>query len=313
MLYRDKVKLANPTAYTIIKNAINTNKVAHAFIFSAPKRVAIEDEPMFLIQSLISENPFEASELRRIESYPDLTIIDGSEELIKKESVTDAAEKLLETPFETNGKKILLIKNLENANSQSLNSLLKFIEEPTKDTYIIMTTNNISQVLSTIRSRSQVIALKPKSVSKFTEELKQRGMDDRSARILARMTTSVDEADAIFKDHFSLIIDEQIDILEDALRDRHSFYTHLDKKVTKKNFAVYLNVLNVFFNDVWRHEEGMTTAFDNEHLLSKYALSKVDYATALKELNDFFVAQDYYVNFDLYKAQLLLKLVRCYE
>lgn len=313
MLLRDKVKLHNPTAYQIIKNAITSNKVSHAFLFAAPKHVLIEDEPLFLIQSLLSEDPFNGDKLRNVEAYLDLTVIDGSQELIKKEQVTLAAEKLQETPFETFGKKILYIKNLENANSQSLNSLLKFIEEPTKDTYIVMTTNNISQVLPTIRSRSQVLTLKPKSLDKFAAELMENKVTRQEALILSKITHSVPEALTVYRDKFYLTVEEVLDVLDDALRDRNAFYTHLDKKLTKKNFVIYLNVINTFFNDVWKFQEAMPACFDNTVLLENYALSKFDYATALKEINDFFVMQDYYVNFDLYKSQLLIKLVRCYE
>lgn len=312
MFYRDKVKIANPTAYQIIKNAIKSNKVAHAFLFAAPKKVEIEDEPMFLIQSLITEDPFETEKPRKVESYLDLTVIDGSADLIKKEQVLVAIERLQKTPFETFGKKILLIKNVENANSQSLNSLLKFIEEPTKDTYIIMTTNNVSAVLTTIRSRSQVIALKAKSLRKYEIELMEAGIKPAEAKVLSKFTTTVAEAKEIAKEDFGFILDEISDVMEDSLRDRNIFFTHFEKRVSKKNFVPYLNALNVFINDIWKSDEGLELAFEREDILHKYAISKFDYAQALKEINDFFVMQDYYVNFDLYKTQLLLKIARCY-
>ena len=40
-----------------------------------------------------------------------------------------------------------------------MNSLLKFIEEPPKATYAILTTKNISKVIPTIRSRCQELSI----------------------------------------------------------------------------------------------------------------------------------------------------------
>jgi DNA polymerase-3 subunit delta' len=48
-----------------------------------------------------------------------------------------------------------VIKNIENINAQSLNSLLKFLEEPHGDIYAIFTCKNINNVLPTIKSRCQ--------------------------------------------------------------------------------------------------------------------------------------------------------------
>ncbi|MCK5945662.1 MAG: hypothetical protein KAG04_00155, partial [Mycoplasmataceae bacterium] len=178
MNYGDSIKETNPVAYRIIKNSIEHNKMSHAYLFSATKSVTIGNEPLFLIQSLISKDPFNSKELRSVFAYPDFTVIDGSTDLIKKEFVINAVNKLHQTALDEAGVKILLIKNIENANKQSLNSLLKFIEEPTENTYIVMTTNNVAQVISTIRSRSQIINLRSIPFEKFVMSLSKDGIDE---------------------------------------------------------------------------------------------------------------------------------------
>ncbi|MCK5806965.1 MAG: hypothetical protein KAG91_01050, partial [Mycoplasmataceae bacterium] len=160
----------NAVAYTIMDNAFKNNKVPHAYLFSATHGQEIQNEYQYLIQRLISKD-----ELRDPNTYPDLITIDGSEKLIKKEFVASALISLSQTPLDSAGIKILLIKNIENSNKQSINSLLKFLEEPTKDTYIILTTNQISSVLQTIRSRSQVIKLRPIRKLKLSMDLQDDG------------------------------------------------------------------------------------------------------------------------------------------
>ena len=120
MNYGDSIKETNPVAYRIIKNSIENNKMSHAYLFSATKSVTIGNEPLFLIQSLISKDPFNSKELRSVFAYPDFTVIDGSTDLIKKEFVINAVNKLHQTALDEAGVKILLIKNVENG----VNSIL---------------------------------------------------------------------------------------------------------------------------------------------------------------------------------------------
>lgn len=314
MLYREKVKENNPIAFQVIKNQINTKKVSHSYLFSAPKNVSIEDEPKFLIQSLISREPFISTDLRSIESYPDLIVVDGSEESIKKDDIINAIIRLNQTPLDAEGKKILLVKNIELANNQSLNSLLKFIEEPTKNTYIIMTTNNLSQVLSTIRSRSQVINLRAVPVEKVVAELKNVGIDLKLAKVIASMSSSVAQAKEFYSSDFIKHYEYVVQVLTSAITKPDKIYSELFNYINKNNYHIVVNLLRVFYSDVWKIVDGLPLSFvDEEAILNKYSISKFKFDVALSEINDFIVMQGHNANFDLSKSQLLIKLVRSYE
>lgn len=65
-----------------------------------------------------------------------------------------------------NKKKILFISNIENGTQHSLNSLLKFLENPPYNTIIIMSCNFISQVIKTIKSRAFIIEINHKKMMK---------------------------------------------------------------------------------------------------------------------------------------------------
>ena len=190
MNYINKIKNENPVIFKMLFNTMNNNKLSHAVIFSAQRGTPTHNESHFLAQALINEKSFSKNVVRNIETYPDFHIINGKESLIKKNQVIEIITKLKETPLEQNGKKILLINNIENSNKESFNSLLKFLEEPTKDTYIIMTTNNISKVIATIKSRSQVINLKTKSSKEINRVLKENNIDEKYSKILSSFVDS---------------------------------------------------------------------------------------------------------------------------
>ena len=56
-------------------------------------------------------------------------------------------------------KRVVIIENCENFNQSSANALLKNLEEPKDDITYILTTEDTSKILSTIRSRCQIYSL----------------------------------------------------------------------------------------------------------------------------------------------------------
>ncbi|HWS48710.1 MAG TPA: hypothetical protein VN174_01505 [Candidatus Methanoperedens sp.] len=85
---------------------------------------------------------------------PDLFILDD----YTISSVRSLKKFLSQKPFNHNSK-IVLIPEAENLNLESQNALLKTLEEPGDNNYIILTTINITQLLPTIISRCQKIKL----------------------------------------------------------------------------------------------------------------------------------------------------------
>ncbi|GHU31084.1 hypothetical protein FACS1894166_01890 [Bacilli bacterium] len=94
------------------------------------------------------------------DSYFDLIKINGYEETIKKEQILDLFQKCSVSGLESRGIKFYIIKGVEYATQQSVNALLKILEEPPTNTYAILTTRSLNLVIPTIRSRCQVFTLK---------------------------------------------------------------------------------------------------------------------------------------------------------
>ncbi|ACI60159.1 DNA polymerase III subunit delta [Ureaplasma urealyticum] len=162
--------------------------------------------------------------------YFDLKIYDSLS--MKKSDVIDLQNAFLYDGIEDINLKFYLIKNIDLASKYVLNALLKFIEEPPKNTIAIFSTKNLNQVLKTIKSRCQLFYL-PANYDLYHQLIKQ-----------INQPISATECDLIFDD-----LDELKTLLENneinevlayhaKLNDIKSFETLNDLKETFKNLSI---------------------------------------------------------------------------
>lgn len=85
--------------------------------------------------------------------------------------------------------KFMLVWLPERMNAEAANRLLKIVEEPSQDTYFIFVTHAPERIISTIRSRSQMIRLHPVPVEEMAPALARKtGMDQERARTFSRIS-----------------------------------------------------------------------------------------------------------------------------
>lgn len=102
-------------------------------------------------------------------SHPDVRVL-GSESssdlsIDKIREVTS----FLQLSSANSGAKIVIINNAENMNANAANALLKSLEEPPGQSIIFIISNNIGQILPTIKSRCQKIYLSRPSQEQFEQ------------------------------------------------------------------------------------------------------------------------------------------------
>lgn len=94
------------------------------------------------------------------------------------EKLTIAIERIRELYALTrsiyNSPRVIIIDDAENMSLAAQNALLKLLEEPTNQTYFILTSHQPQLLLSTIRSRMQNIELRPISPEDSRAILKQQ-------------------------------------------------------------------------------------------------------------------------------------------
>ena len=146
----------------VIENSKINNTFSHAYLFYGEQGVDVFSVALEAIKIMICNDDKKCWSAKSVLdlNYPDLLFINPENNLITKESIISTIKNMSNTSLVLDNKKILIIKDIHLGNKYSLNSLLKYIEEPSDNTHIIMTTNRIDLLLSTIKSRSQNIMVK---------------------------------------------------------------------------------------------------------------------------------------------------------
>ncbi len=176
----------------IFSNALNSDKLSHAYLLIGESGTPLMEIGTFLAKSILCDHPDplaceECITCTRIDegNYPDLIILDGSESSIKKDEVGQIVENFEKTALEDKGIMVYVINMVENMTIEAINSILKFLEEPKKDTYAILTTQNESKILPTIISRCQSIRLSLSPRQEVIDEAIDLNVDPSDAEILS--------------------------------------------------------------------------------------------------------------------------------
>lgn len=111
--------------------------------------------------------------------------LDGKVGAISVAEAREILDSLSLKSYEGRGK-FMVVWLPERMNAESANRLLKIVEEPMADTYFIFITHAPERIISTIRSRSQLIRLYPVPVQELVPELQARtGLSMQEATVYA--------------------------------------------------------------------------------------------------------------------------------
>ncbi|MBP3399691.1 MAG: DNA polymerase III subunit delta [Erysipelotrichaceae bacterium] len=165
----ERLKQQQPVVYQTLKNCLEHQRLSHALLFTGPKGTPKIEAALMLAQSLFCEhaNPFGCGQCpacQRVlkQEYADLVILDGTKKSIKKEEILSLQERFSKTAVEKKGQKVYILHGAENATTEALNSLLKFLEEPqSQDITAILIVESTDRLLPTIVSRCQILPFRP--------------------------------------------------------------------------------------------------------------------------------------------------------
>ena len=153
-----------PVMYKTFVNALETKKLSHAYLLSGSCGMPLKEVAVYLAKSLLCDNPQPLAcnsciTCMRIDegNYPDVMVFDGENLNIKKGDIEKITSTFDKTALEEKGIMVYVLHLVETANVIAINSLLKFLEEPGKNIYAFLTTENITKILPTIVSRTQVL------------------------------------------------------------------------------------------------------------------------------------------------------------
>ena len=188
----------------ILQNGIKKNRTAQVYLFDGAKGTPKMQAAKYLASLLLCDNHNACGEClncRRLDGgiHPRLFIVEPTKgegvtslPTIKKEQIAQLEKEFNFSSIEK-GPRVFIINNIETATQSSANHLLKFLEEMKDDCYGILITENLESVLSTIRSRSQIITFDRISKETLQEIYLSKGIEPERARIISNLTNNSSE------------------------------------------------------------------------------------------------------------------------
>jgi DNA polymerase-3 subunit delta' len=281
------IKQTQSIVYQTLVNAFSSNKINHAFLLSGLKGSPIKESAIYVAQSLVCENPAplaceECLSCLRIanQSYADFIYIDGELGTIKKEEIENLQSSFSKSGVEAKGLKIYIINQLEKATASATNSLLKFLEEPYDDVVGILTTQNQSQILETIISRSQVLRIKTYSKDYLVNELLNSGISQEDVNILVSKYSDINQILEVMNNTdypaIKALVIETFTVLVNQPESLNFFaINQINPKISdKKSVVLFLDLLETLITDVVKLNIGENIVFSNQKDILNQALSK---------------------------------------
>jgi DNA polymerase-3 subunit delta' len=273
---------------------IKGGRLAHAYLLAGPKGIG-KSETAFSVAKLVNcEKRIMGESVGACEqcsscikmnsgNHPDVYRIDcGDAESIKITQIRELTSRLQMRAFEA-ATKICIIRDIENLTAESSNALLKTLEEPSKETLMILTTSIPEDNLKTVVSRCHVMKFYPSSVPVVRAHLiKDDGLDAKSAQFLAQFSQGcIGKARELNDDGFMKV---KNDVINNLVFTQNSD-TYLKKVLADKaQTQTALAVLLSWFRDLLVLKSGgkqdqMVHLDRYDELLTlekKYTFAKID-------------------------------------
>lgn len=225
-----------------------------------------------------------------LSAHPDLLLIE--KDLEKKEITVDRVRKIAEFVNQTSAispHKFIIIDSACELNKSASNSILKILEEPHPNNFLILISHNLNRVLPTIRSRCLMVKIADLSLLDFNKILRQKNpaINDADLKFLAEICDNSPAQAITFEQElprfYSLFVRS---ILNKKISDE------LLKKIADKNFpfVIFEKSYEFFISRLLKFLSGanLNFYFDEEKVLANLSQkreSKNFFAMAEESLN----------------------------
>ena len=290
------LKTYQPVIYKTFLNSLQNERLSHAYLLCGNPGTPLLEVAKFLAKSIICDNPsplacdnFITCMRVDVGNYPDFIVYDGSKATIKKDEVASVETQFEKTAFETKGIMIYILHLIENVTEQAINSILKFLEEPGKNVYAFLTTNNENSILPTIISRCQVMHLKLVDRHEVIASAIENGVAQDDAELLSYFYNDADLiseilADEDENDSYQAGKEAFVNFMQELSKDdpREVIYfaqTNIVPLVKSKESArFFIDMLTQGFKDILSIQNG------DSPILQSYATMLTELASKLSDV-----------------------------
>lgn len=260
-------------AYNFLKSAYDKKRLSHLYIFSGEvgtgKLTLAKDFAKMLLKPY--DNSVNFYENIEAFNHPQIHFIEPDGASIKKQQILELQEEFSKTSL-IKGPRIYIIEDVDLISSSAANSLLKFMEEPeTNETYGLLLTSNLSNVIPTIISRAQNVKLTSLNKLDFINKLTDNDIELTLARNIALVTNSLDKALELSEDESFLKIVTFLETLFEKWTDSTyaisiAAYAELELVLLERsNYELFLEIMLFYFLEVVRYKTHQELSFEHLH------------------------------------------------
>lgn len=163
-------------------NNYNHNKLHHAILLHGKKGIGKSGFAKKFALEILQKNAAENFTINQNsggnfigkQNHPDLFLIEKLEN--KRDIVVDQIRKIADFSNQTSAisyEKFIIIDAADDLNRAASNALLKILEEPHSNNFLILISHNLSRLLPTIKSRCHLIKIPDLSLEDFTKILQK--------------------------------------------------------------------------------------------------------------------------------------------
>lgn len=172
--------LKNTNAYKIFLNDKKSETLSHAYLIVCEDALFLEEYLKFFAKALVCSefepcNNCRTCNLVNEKNYTDVIFYPKGKKIVVSD-VDELIEKSFYKPLEAD-KKVFVLSDMAKMNHQAQNKLLKTLEEPPKNTFILMGTTSLYPLLSTVLSRSKKLEIPAFSEAELFESLSKNCLD----------------------------------------------------------------------------------------------------------------------------------------
>jgi len=280
--------LGHEKPLNIINAYMESSRFSGGYIFSGPEGIGKKTVAKIISQKLNctaqSDRPCgNCSSCLKMEKlqHPDLHIIESESSQIKIEDIRSLQKEANFRPYE-GAMKVFIIDDAHRFNPEAANSLLKVLEEPPKDSLIILITHKPQNIFKTILSRCKVIRFSPLAIAALEEVLVKDYLVDR---LLAHFLSFYCEGriGVALRLKDSKILEEKNRVFDSFTLSGRQLDRNL-KTHNKEQLRSYLNILASWFRDIYLLKVGIS---DKEliHLDRQNDLLKLKNEFSFKQLD----------------------------
>lgn len=266
-----------PLASQIVQNSLNKQRISHAYLVQGARGSGKSHFARLLSMTLFCEhrsNPNPCTTCHacvRIQAgnHPDVHWIAPEGTSIKNEQIDYLRREFTFTGVESL-RKIYIIEQSDTLTTHAANRLLKFLEEPHIETTAMLLTDRPDMILPTIRSRCQIIDLKPLNREHFQDLIAQQNwkdIDEAKVRLLSIVTDRIDEAKRFHEEGKIYLIQglvlEFLRTLIERYDERYLFIHQrwLEQLKNKADIELSLKLLLLALRELLYNRIGKTAAY----------------------------------------------------